>query len=430
MSDEFMGYPPFSYYKARTALALAAEFATQGKKTSAERLRLEARMAYDQFDANWRPILRSDTFASLAALDRVSMLDPRSDVADIRKLLARVRKYAKHDYDLIQLAAVHYLSIDDSATAESLLRVLLNEGRSVEANGFLLSRMYRDSKRFSDYENLRHRIGVENVIDVDESLMEVGAESQLTKAATALARALAAAVTTKSRNAISSLQKSTEESLETRLGFLQHAEHIKWIQEGTNSATDAIVQSPLFAAYAAQGEDCSARVGKCADALKSVVNSLTEPFLREVAEAEAAANLVVGKKTSVTGAGAATIAFGLPGLAGYGIYKFFSKINAECNFDSECNDTPKALDSLIESIATSATPVIQEVLVEMARLYERKGDTQRSGSLLAFLQEKALEPVPDVASQKESWDALKPCPRCGKAQPVGRKQCGECGGEL
>jgi len=316
-------------------------------------------------------------------------------------LLARVRKYSKHDYDLIQLAAIHYLSISDSVTAESLLRILINEGRSVEANGLLLSRMYRDQKRLPDYEALRDRIGAGNIIDLDESLIEVGVEQQLVATAKVLANAFAHSVTLKSREAITSLQGSADASLDIKLKYVKHSKHDKWLKDGTDAAIITIVELPLIAAYAALGEESAARVRICEQTLKSTVCALTEPFLREVAEAEAAAVVVAGKKTSIKGAGAATIALGIPGLAGYGIYKFFSKINAECNFDSECDDTPKALDALTESIATSAIPIFRDLFVAMARLYEQKGDSESASELLEFIQAKACEDVADNGTKLE-----------------------------
>lgn len=165
LSDEFQVFPPFWYNRGKAALDLALKARDDGQDDACAYFMSEARKAYEHFEQVWKPIIRSDPYASSASLDQIALLDAEKDGKRIECLLDRVCTNAKYDLDVMQFASLHYLSICQADKASRLLRMLINEEYNIELNGKVLSRIYLELENVEDYNRLRKRIGAKNVVD-------------------------------------------------------------------------------------------------------------------------------------------------------------------------------------------------------------------------------------------------------------------------
>jgi hypothetical protein len=63
--------------------------------------------------------------------------------------------------------------------SERLFRVLINENKNLKLIGNLLSRLYLEQNNLERYDNLKQRIGIENVCDRQRKIGGIGSETKM-----------------------------------------------------------------------------------------------------------------------------------------------------------------------------------------------------------------------------------------------------------
>jgi hypothetical protein len=159
----FQAFPPFWYYKGNAAKEVAKKY-EKDDAISAEYKKM-AIEDYRKFDSIYVELMREDIIAASCALEHIDLLDKVNDREEIKKLIDRVMKLAGDNFDVLQIAVLNYISLDEQKNAKLILRRLINENYNVSLNGILLSRIYcKWDKNRVQYDILRDRIGEHNVI--------------------------------------------------------------------------------------------------------------------------------------------------------------------------------------------------------------------------------------------------------------------------
>ena len=166
ISDTFMAFPPFWYYKANAAKDIyrSDEYKNTEIGLSFKDKALEA---YREYDKIYVKFMREDVIAASCALEHISLLDPnkKNENDEIEKLLLRAIELAGENFDVLQMSVLIYVSINKIKEAKSTLQKLINEDYNIGLNGLLLSRIYcKYDKNRVDYDILEKRIGSENIM--------------------------------------------------------------------------------------------------------------------------------------------------------------------------------------------------------------------------------------------------------------------------
>lgn len=157
LEADFRAFPPFWFYCAQAAGDSARLMQENKKADQAQHYRADKIKHLDQFDACWMPILRSDVFAFTSALERVKELDHVVEKDRIISLLDRVAKHGKYERDIMQVCALEYLGVGESAKAERLLKWMVNGDYNIPLNARILSSIYVESGREAEYKILADR---------------------------------------------------------------------------------------------------------------------------------------------------------------------------------------------------------------------------------------------------------------------------------
>jgi hypothetical protein len=159
----FEAFPPFWYYKGNAAKEISHKYANN--KKIAAKYAAKALEDYRKFGSVYVELMREDVVAASCAIEHIALLDKSKDADEIKKLLDRVMHFAGDNFDVLQIAALNYISLEETDKAKLILRRLVNENYNIGLNGLLLSRIYcKIDKDKAEYEILQDRIGSRNVI--------------------------------------------------------------------------------------------------------------------------------------------------------------------------------------------------------------------------------------------------------------------------
>ncbi len=284
IANAYDAYPPFWYYRASKALSTAAQFSQDGDKANAHKYYLMARSHYDRFDEVYMPILRNDKFRIQTSLDKIRMLNPVTDMPEIRNHLEHLCRHATHNFDVLQFVAIHYLSIHDVTSAIALLRTLINEDRNKNMNGQLLSRIYLEQKNDPAYDALKRRIGAENVVDHNMSLSASSLQDLIQNAAQVTAKRISSLVLQKSRTCIDQYIDDDETDCEKQIKYVRVTKHNKWMKEGLDNALTELYRSISFEKYF--GVASKAVWGQFTKDCSKIVDEVTSEFVALLKKAE------------------------------------------------------------------------------------------------------------------------------------------------
>lgn len=148
VKDNFIAYPPFWYYLGHAAAEVCANSNAYGEAFISE-YRKKALYAYQQFldsvnDETHNNLLREDHTCAACALETFALVagDKSFPHSEKVKLLQKAAKNAGNAFDTLQLCVTGYLSIGETDSAMTLMRMLVNEGYNVDLNAQLLSMQY------------------------------------------------------------------------------------------------------------------------------------------------------------------------------------------------------------------------------------------------------------------------------------------------
>ena len=142
IQEAFLAYPPFWYHYGNTANAIAnSELAITD--STRNQFRLLAKEHFMQYRAtNDHGLLREDPVSASCALELIDLLDPASDRELILELAQEAILYSGRSNDVLQLAAITYLRLNEARCAAEVLRQLVNEQYNTVLNAQLLSSIY------------------------------------------------------------------------------------------------------------------------------------------------------------------------------------------------------------------------------------------------------------------------------------------------
>ena len=161
IANKFEAYPPFWYFYGHTANLIAENTRDRMKKNKQEgtkekdqyyqdhallhQYRELAKRHYEYYySITKNNILREDQLTASCALEYIDLLweDENKDIGKIHDLLKLAEKMSPNSFDIIQLCAISYMKIGESADASRLLKILINEDYNTSINAKLLSRIY------------------------------------------------------------------------------------------------------------------------------------------------------------------------------------------------------------------------------------------------------------------------------------------------
>jgi hypothetical protein len=163
IQGEFEAFAPFWYFKGSAARELY-------NNTKKEKYKEEAVTAFNTFYKYNFEFMRSDLIAASCALEHISILDLSTDEALIRELIEYAERFAKDNFDTLQMCTQVYLSLKEFDKAEKILRRLCSEGYNISLNGIMLSRLYYRKNDIESYKNLQEIVGVENTAPWEEKV--------------------------------------------------------------------------------------------------------------------------------------------------------------------------------------------------------------------------------------------------------------------
>ena len=163
----FQAYPPFWYYFANTANAIARSGEIALSDESRAEYRQLAKTYYQEYwQANCYPLLREDQMASACALEYADLLiEDGAEKNEIADFVQKAESMSGRACDILQLCAMAYLRINKAQEATNLLRYLVNEEYNTSVNAQLLSALYvqdyqsnRNPNAKTGYETLANRV--------------------------------------------------------------------------------------------------------------------------------------------------------------------------------------------------------------------------------------------------------------------------------
>ena len=166
IKDKFMAYPPFWYYFGNVANSIS-----RSEYHISNNTRIEYKEKAKEYFLHFREtsgygLLREDETSASCALELVDLLDIDKDKELISDLLKEAVAKSGRANDVMQLAAITYLKLNDRRASAELLNQLVNEQYNTILNAQLLSSVYvyeyiesGDSKIKSYYEILNQQVG-------------------------------------------------------------------------------------------------------------------------------------------------------------------------------------------------------------------------------------------------------------------------------
>lgn len=166
IQDAFLAYPPFWYHYGNTANAIAQSTLNLSEDTR-NHYRLQAKNHFTQYRvSNDHGLLREDPISASCALELMDLLDPVADRVLIMELAQEAISYSGRSNDVLQLAALAYLRLNEPESAAEVLHQLVNEQYNTVLNAQLLSSIYvsnylrtLSSESKSRYEILSCQVG-------------------------------------------------------------------------------------------------------------------------------------------------------------------------------------------------------------------------------------------------------------------------------
>lgn len=139
----FEAYPPFWYQFGSASNAIYYKYKQIPERVSlANYYKQKAEECFENFHANYIPLLREDQIAASCYLEWSDLLDAKKDKLKIEKCLKTAREFAGKELDVLQIIAIGYQRIGERDKAESILRQLVNEEYNTVVNAQLLSGIY------------------------------------------------------------------------------------------------------------------------------------------------------------------------------------------------------------------------------------------------------------------------------------------------
>lgn len=145
IKDKFEAYLPFWYFAGHSAKYICEDRNNGLDQDGREYFRKQALEHFEKYEnLNSFNILREDSLTASFALEYVDLLllDQQPDIEKITKLIRTAIEMAGNANDILELCAISYLKLGNSAEAEKLLRILVNEDYNTATNAKLLSRIY------------------------------------------------------------------------------------------------------------------------------------------------------------------------------------------------------------------------------------------------------------------------------------------------
>lgn len=166
IQNAFVAYPPFWYHFGNTANAISRSNLRLSDRTRRQ-YRDRAKDHFSQYrKSNQYGLLREDPVSASCALELLDLLDYRNDQALICELIEEAISYSGRTNDVLQLASIAYLKLNDFQNAARVLRQLVNEQYNTILNAQLLSSIYvhqymknESTDTLSRYEILRMQVG-------------------------------------------------------------------------------------------------------------------------------------------------------------------------------------------------------------------------------------------------------------------------------
>lgn len=176
IKDAFVAYPPFWYHFGNTANAIARSNLRLSPETR-EQFRIDAKTHFLQYrESNRYALLREDPVSASCALELIDLLDIDKDKAFIHELLKEAIAFSGRANDILQLAAVTYLRLNDQENAAVILSQLVNEQYNTLLNAQLLSSIYvssyissKSAAVLGKYEILQTQVGAGNLYPLPQT---------------------------------------------------------------------------------------------------------------------------------------------------------------------------------------------------------------------------------------------------------------------
>lgn len=164
--DSFLAYPPFWYQFGSTTNAIARSNLPLSAAARAQYSEIAKRLFLKYREINDQGLLREDQMAASCALELIDLLDFQANGDLISKLIEEAVSYSGRANDVMQLAAIDYLKLNDHENAAKYLRQLVNEQCNTVLNAQMLSSIYvrdfaatKSSTTLMRYETLKSQVG-------------------------------------------------------------------------------------------------------------------------------------------------------------------------------------------------------------------------------------------------------------------------------
>lgn len=143
IKDKFIAYPPFWYHFGNTASLIADDEYLDLDDDVKKEFKDLAIANYRQYRvSNQQGLLREDPISSACALELVDLLDINADREEMEGLIDEAVRTSGNANDILQLAVMAYLKIDNQDKAIKILRILVNEQYNTVLNSQILSSIY------------------------------------------------------------------------------------------------------------------------------------------------------------------------------------------------------------------------------------------------------------------------------------------------
>lgn len=143
IKDNFDAYPSFWYYFGNTANSI---YQDRDLELSDDSRNVYKGYALSHYDSYWKnnkySLLRENHISSACALEQIDLLDSGKDRKKISELIEKAVKFSGNSNDILQLCVFAYIKIDETDSAEKLLRILVNEQFNTIINAQILSFIY------------------------------------------------------------------------------------------------------------------------------------------------------------------------------------------------------------------------------------------------------------------------------------------------
>ena len=142
VKEYFIAYPPFWYQFGSTANAIGHGKLPIGPQARTYYLQKAKEHFLQYWESNQKGLLREDMTSASCALELADLLDPKKDKKKILELLDNAISFSGHANDVMQLAVITYLKLNEPNKAAMLLNRLVNEQYNTIFNAQLLSSIF------------------------------------------------------------------------------------------------------------------------------------------------------------------------------------------------------------------------------------------------------------------------------------------------